>query len=372
MTLAKGTLVAVSLGLGSLLALCTAGAAGAASATDESAPPPLSSHTVVATIGRERITEADVAAANREAFDKLEKDYNLALRQVRLKQLQQRHDLLQQRLDALLDARALDLEAKARGTTTAAVLADIKVPAVTEEEERQFYEDNKTRTKETFEALQARITEHLASEHNQSATRSFYDGLRRKYGITSLVEPYRVAVAATGPSRGNDAAPVTIVEFGDFQCPYCREAEASLHTILTRYPGEVRLVFRNLPLASLHPNATAAAEAAVCAGRQGMFWEMHDAMYENQQALSPGGLKEIAKHVGLKSEGFDACMADPGTKEAVESDMKAADELDVTGTPYFFINGRPLNGSVPLEQFESLITDELQRHASRRDESNRG
>jgi len=359
--------------LGTVLGLSMAhGSTTPAAAVDDTSLAPLSSHTVVATVGRERITEADVAAGDRGAFEKLEADYNLKLRQLQLKQQQARHELLQQQLDKVLDRRALELEANARGVTADAVLAEIKVSAVSEEEARRFYEDNKTRTKDSFETLESKITEYLANEHNQNATRSFYDGLRHKHGITSLMEPYRVAVAATGPSRGRENAPVTIVEFGDFQCPYCREAETSLHTVLTRYPGEVRLVFRNLPLPSLHPDATVAAEAAVCAERQGMFWQMHDAMYENQSALSADALKDTAKRLGLKTEGFDACMSDPGTKEAVESDQAAAEELDVTSTPYFFINGRPLNGSVPVERFESLISDELRRAAAKRDEPQRG
>lgn len=352
------------LGLGLFLVFGVAhGSSNSTPPADEASPAPLLNHTVVASVGRERMTEADIAAADRSAFEKLEEDYNLKLRQLQVRRRQARHELLQKRLDQQLDQRALSLEAKSRGTTTEAVLADLKVPAVTEEEARRFYEDNKSRTRDSFEQLESRITEHLASEHNEQATRGFYDALREKYGIKSTLEPYRLAVDAIGPSRGKADAPVTIVEFADFQCPYCREAEYTLRTVMSRYPDQVRLVFRNLPLPNLHPNATVAAEAGVCADRQGMFWPMHDAMYQNQSALSESALKDTAKSLGLQVDGFSACLADPGTSSRIDSDRKAADELAITGTPYFLINGRPLSGSVPVEQFESLISDEL-RHAS--------
>jgi predicted DsbA family dithiol-disulfide isomerase len=334
--------------------------------------PASSGHTVIATIGGERITEADVAAADRAAFDQLENDYQLNLRQLHVRQTEARYELLQQHLERLLDTRALALEARARGTPPAALLAEVNVPVVTDDEVRRFYEANRARARDSFETLRPSIAQYLANEHNEAARRSFYDALRAKHGISSLLGPYRVAVAATGPARGRDDAPVTIVEFGDFQCPFCREAESSLRAVMTRYPGQVRLVFRNLPLANLHPNATLAAEAGVCAGHQGMFWQMHDAMYQDQSALGESALKDTAQRLGLKLDGFSACLADPGTKQELEGDRKAADELNVTGTPYFFINGRPLNGSVPVERFEAVITDELHRLASKPDELKRG
>jgi predicted DsbA family dithiol-disulfide isomerase len=347
-------------------------AAGDVRPTDLDGAPATSSQTVIATVGHERITPAEVAAANRTEFDKLENDYQLKLRQLEVKQAQARYELLEQRLEQMLDERALEMEAKARGITKAALLAEIKVPVVTDEEVHRFYDDNKTRTRDSFEQLRTAISQYLANQHDEQAKRAFYDVLRAKHDISSLLGPYRVNVAATGPARGKDDAPVTIVEFGDFQCPYCREAEDSLRTVFERHPDQVRLVFRNLPLASVHPNATVAAEAGVCAERQGMFWQMHDAMYQDQSALSETALKDTAKRLGLKMDGFAACLEDPQTREQLDTDRKAADELDVTGTPFFFINGRPLNGSVPVERFEAVITDELHRLGAKPDEPKRG
>jgi protein-disulfide isomerase len=358
--------------LASLLALGASLASGGELRPADIDGPASSGRTVIATIGVERITEADVAAADRADFDKLEGDYQLKLRQLHLKQTEARYEVLQQHLERLLDARALELEARVRGAKPETILAEIKVPVVTDDEVRQFYEANKARAKESFETLRPSIAQYLANEHDEDAKRGFYEALRARHGIASLLGPYRVAVAATGPARGKDDAPVTIVEFGDFQCPFCREAEGSLRAVMSKYPDQVRLVFRNLPLANLHPNATVAAEASVCAEHQGMFWQMHDAMYQDQSALSESALKDTARRLGLRTDGFSACLTDPGTKQVLETDRKAADELNVTGTPYFFINGRPLNGSVPVERFESVITDELHRLASKPDEPKRG
>jgi protein-disulfide isomerase len=322
---------------------------------------------VLAMIGGERITEADIIAQDREAFDNLQEDGALRLRQLQARQAEARYTLLQTRLDKLLDRKALELEATARGTSTEAVLADIKVSVVTEDEARAFFEAHKARAgSRTFEQLQPEITQFLANEHNTQATRSFLDALRARHGISSLLEPYRVAVAADGPGRGKEHALVTIVEFGDFQCPYCRQEEVALQTILDRHPEDVRLVFRELPLTAIHPNALVAAQAAVCADRQGMFWQMHDAMYQNQNALAQSALIETAKRVGIDPERFSTCLADSGTAKAVEKDAKAADELNINETPYLLINGRPMHGSIPVDQLEAVVSDELHRIASKR------
>jgi len=363
-------LAAAALGLVALGAR-PAGAADVRPADLDEAPAQ-ASQTVIATVGSERITAAEVAGANRSEFDALESNYRLKLRQLQAKQAQARYELLQQHLGRMLDQRALDMEAKARGMTAAALLAEIKVPVVTDDEVHRFYDDNKGRARDSFEQLRPAISQYLAAQHDQEAKRAFYRALREKHDITSLLGPYRVAVAASGPVRGKDAAPVTIVEFGDFQCPYCREAEDSLRTVLSRYPDQVRIVFRNLPLPSVHPNATVAAEAGLCAERQGMFWQMHDAMYQDPSALSENALKDTAKRLGLRMDGFSACLDNPQTREQLDADHKAADELDVTSTPYFFINGRPLKGSVPVEQFEAVITDELRRLGTKPDEPKRG
>jgi protein-disulfide isomerase len=316
---------------------------------------------VIAVVGQEKLRENDLVAADPPAFADLETDYRRQQRQLELKFAKARHDLLQKQLDKLLDGQALELEAKARRVPTAEVLAELKLAVPTEDEMRSFYEANKERIRQPYEAVVPKVREYLSNQQNQSATRQFYETLRVKHGIRATLDAYRVPVAASGPVRGKSSATVTIVEFGDFQCPYCKEAESSLRTILDRHPDDVRVVFRNLPLTQIHPNAKNAAEAAVCADRQGKFWEMHDAMYEDQSALSADSLQATATRLGLDRASFATCVKDGAAARSLEIDGKAALELGLDGTPYFFINGRPLDGDVPVEKFEHVIAEELHR-----------
>lgn len=310
-------------------------------------------------IGSERITEASVVKADQAAFDQLQSSLDTEQHQLEFKYAKARYDLLKRQLDDRLDTAALEQEAKARGVGTAAVLAELELSPPTDEDARTFYEANKDRIREPYEAIAPKLLKYLAEQRKEAATRSFYDGLRAKHGIKSLLGPYRVAVAASGPARGPAAAPVTIVEFGDFQCPYCQQAEVSLHAVLEQYPREVRIVFRNLPLTQIHSHAKLAAEAAVCAERQGKFWEMHDAMYADQSALTADALEATAKRLGLNLDQFSACETGGAAAAALDADAKAAQELGLSGTPFFFINGRPLDGNVPLEQFQRVIAEEL-------------
>lgn len=318
---------------------------------------------VIGFIGSERIAEATVVRSDQAAFDELQRNYDTEQHQLEFKYAKARYDLLRRQLDKQLDAAALDLEAKARGVTTHDILVELKPIAPGEAETRAFYEENKDRIREPYDTIVPKVREYLAEQRNQAATRSFYDGLRAKHGIKSVLGPYRVAVAANGPARGPASAPVTIVEFGDFQCPYCKKAESSVQTVLEQHPHDVRIVFRNLPLTQIHPNAKVAAEAAVCAERQGKFWEMHDAMYADQSALTADALKATAKRLGLNPERFSTCLGDGASAAALDADAKAAAELGLSGTPYFFINGRPIDGNVPLENFESIIAEELKSGA---------
>jgi protein-disulfide isomerase len=324
------------------------------------------SRTIVATVGSESVSKGDVLAHAKESLDQQDAEFALQMGQLKLKHEQARYDLINQRLEQMLDQKALEMEAKARGTTAAAVEAGITIPAISDEEARAYYDAKKASAPQTFEQLKPQIVQYLGAQRSYDVTRSFLDALRAKYQIVSRMEPYRVAVAATGPARGKGDAAVTIVEFADYQCPYCRQAEATLRTIMNKHANDVRLVFRNLPIPSVHVHATAAALAAVCADQQGKFWPMHDALFADPSALGDDGLRDTAKRVGVDGERFAACMADPRTAAAVDADTRAADQLNLTATPSFFINGRPLIGSVPEAQFESLISDELQRAADRR------
>ena len=175
----------------------------------------------------------------------------------------------------------------------------------------------------------------------------------------------RVEVSTQGaPVRGAADAPVTLVEFSDFECPFCKQAQPTLKQLLERYPGKVRIAYRDFPLESIHPQARRAAEAARCAHDQGKFWEYHDALFTASPKLSADDLKRYATEVGLDGTKFDACVAGGSHKAAVQQDLDEGKELGITGTPAFFINGRPLSGAQPLEAFTKVIDDELTRVAT--------
>ncbi len=157
------------------------------------------------------------------------------------------------------------------------------------------------------------------------------------------------------PSRGPSDAPVTIVEFTDYECPYCRRYyRQTYHQLVEQYEGEVHYVVRNYPL-SIHPNARKAAEAAECAHNQGRFWEYHDHLFEHADALEPADLKSYARELGLDGEQFEQCLESGAESETVEGDMATGRRLGIRGTPTFFVNGRPLVGAQPLSAFRSAI-----------------
>jgi protein-disulfide isomerase len=162
----------------------------------------------------------------------------------------------------------------------------------------------------------------------------------------------------TAPVRGPDTARVTIVEFGDFQCPYCGEMEPVVRQLLANNPDDVRLVFKQFPL-SYHSHARLAAEAAVTAGAAGKFWEYHDLLYAHQSALARADLEAYAAEVGLDVAAFSAAL-DAGTAAAaVDADLAQGEALGVPGTPAFYINGRLAFGAMSLGELQAVVDEEL-------------
>jgi protein-disulfide isomerase len=168
----------------------------------------------------------------------------------------------------------------------------------------------------------------------------------------------RKQVEARGPARGPVNAPVTIIEFADFQCPFSAKLVDTLDQVIHKYGDKIRLVFRQYPL-PMHPNAAKAAEAALCAWEQGKFWEMHDAMFENQQELYVDHLKAKAAELGLNAESFNHNLDTGKYATDVQRDFQAGQEAGVNGTPALFINGRFVSGAVPFEEITQIVDDEL-------------
>jgi len=154
---------------------------------------------------------------------------------------------------------------------------------------------------------------------------------------------------------------VTIVEFQDFHCPFCKRVQATIGELLARYGDKVKVVHRDFPIDSLHPLARKGHEAARCANEQGKFWAYHDLLYANAPKAGPEHLKAFAQEVGLNLPAFEQCVSSRKYRAAVQKDVDDGHGLGVTGTPTFFVNGRLLSGAQPFENFARMIDEELER-----------
>jgi protein-disulfide isomerase len=205
------------------------------------------------------------------------------------------------------------------------------------------------------------IAGYLGQQHQHDRKEAFLKELRTKAGVKMLLEPPRidVEIGDNNPVKGPAGAPVTIVEFSDFQCPYCSRVIPTLKKVEETYGDRIRIAFRDLPLIQMHPNATRAAEAAACAHVQGKFWEMHDKLFANQDKLGAEDLKKHAADLGLDTAAFGQCVESGKYKDEWKKDADAATAYGLSGTPAFFINGRLVVGAQPFDAFAQVIDEEL-------------
>jgi protein-disulfide isomerase len=174
-------------------------------------------------------------------------------------------------------------------------------------------------------------------------------------GPTPTVGPVDVSVD-DDPAQGSEDAAVTIIEFSDFQCPYCARFDTeTLPQILSNYGDRVRFVYRDFPLTSLHENALKAAEASECADDQGKYWEYHDLLFQNQSALDDASLKSYAASLGLDTAAFDQCLDSDAQMSEIQKDVQDGITAGVQGTPAFFVNGILIEGAQPYAVFQAAI-----------------
>lgn len=280
------------------------------------------------------------------------------------------YNLKRDRLETMIGEMLLKGEAAKRGIDTPQLIdAEItkKVAPVTDEEVNAFYEANKARIQEQGNAppadIKLQIRQYLMQQKAQARGQAYIAELRGAAKVeVSLPGPpvRRTALNFEGsPIRGDESAPVTIVEFSDFHCPFCRRVQPTLIELLAKYPGKVRIVYKDLPLDQLHPQAKRASEAARCAGDQGKFWEYHDKIYAGGSDSSPENLRTMATAVGLDVSTFESCLSAGTHRAGIQTDLSQAAQLGLNGTPAFFINGRALSGAQPLEAFVEIIDAEL-------------
>lgn len=208
------------------------------------------------------------------------------------------------------------------------------------------------------------VVQFLQEQRTRAREQAWRRELLGDGGFRLLIEPprARVSISAKDPARGSAGAPITVVEFSDFQCPFCSRVQSSVQRLQQVYGAKVRLVFKQYPLA-MHQHARFAAEAALCAGQQGKFWEMHDWLFANQQKIAPEAIRAAAPELKLDPAEFGACLDQKTFAGKVDEDMKLGESLGVTGTPAFLVNGRLIEGAQPFEAFQEVIDDELARSA---------
>ena len=311
-----------------------------------------------ATIGGSALTFAELNAAAASAIDA----HEAALRRCELDAERDRHEALETALRDLVHARLRDREADRLGITAAALVARIDEAAepVTDADVSAFHRERGL-TRPLAETG-PQIRSYLEGQAVQTARAAAHVDLERRYDVAYLLEPLRHEVAADGfPSHGPADAPVTIVEFSDFECPYCARLLPTLEQAKRRYGDKLRVVYRHYPLTGIHPDAWKAAEASLCAHEQGRFWELHDLMFAEQDALTVDDLRAKAARLDLDAEAFDRCLDSGRHHDAVMADVRAGDAAGVSGTPAMFVNGRFVGGAVPFATLAAVIDDELKR-----------
>jgi protein-disulfide isomerase len=272
------------------------------------------------------------------------------------------HTVLESAAQRLVRKRLFTLEAQSRGLTEDALREQIrgKASEVSDADVDDFYLQNQARISQPKEQVAEQIRSYIRQQRLQKAEADFFAEIESKYQVDYLLEPLRVEVAASGPGRGSEQAPVTIVEFSDFECPYCKRVLPTIDQVEKKFGDKIRVVYRQYPL-SIHANAQKAAEASLCALDQGKFWEMHDLLFEEQKALTLPDLKEKATRLQLDAETFASCLDSGRHAETVQADLRDGTAAGVDGTPAFFVNGRFLSGAVAFETMSQMVEDEIRR-----------
>lgn len=332
-------------------------AAAPAAAAPSAAPGAVADPTmVVASWNGGQLTYADLLVDVQGQLTKLEVDY-----------LTNKHQTESQALEQLMMKAVLDAEAKARGVADVDALlkaeVEDKVAAPTEDEVRAHYAVLQRNLRgAAYEEVADRVRQDLVRRRQGERFGAYFEELKAKYKAnTSLPVPNmpRIQVSVDDdPMKGSPDAKVTIIQFAEFQCPYCGKADEVVDQVLKKYDGKVRMVFRDFPL-GFHDRAIPAAVAANCASEQGKYWEMHRAMMANQGALAEADLLAHATTLQLDLNKWNTCRQDPKQTAEVQKDMEDGSAAGVTGTPAFFINGILLSGALPLEEFEAVIDREL-------------
>ena len=310
-------------------------------------------------------TSAPLASVNGKAITGAEVDKSIATDLAKLEA--QIYELRRARVNTLIEEQLLAQEATKRGiTATALIEAEVtsKQSPVSDEEVAIYYGANQAKLQKDLNAWRDQIRTFLSAQKATERRQAFINQLRGQNKVEVFLKAppiFRAEISTAGAyAKGPAAAPITLVEFSDFHCPFCKRVQPTITQVLAKYEGKIRMIYKDFPLDSLHPQARAAAEAARCAGEQGKFWEFHDKIYAGGPDATAPTMQLYAKQVGLDGVKFEACRSARKYQAQVQADAAEGTKLGVSGTPGFFINGRFLSGAQPLEAFIKIIDEELE------------
>lgn len=346
-----GLSLSVMLALGACKPAGTAGQGGAtAPATQQPAQGQaarsdlrLNPDHVVATWDGGKMTYGELYQKKGGAFKKL---YN--------KYLQDLHQNEQRELEGHIIETLVNKAAEKAGKSPTDYMQGLAgAPEVSDAEVQAFYDQNLKARGEPFDAVKDRVRGFLAGQKQREVIQKEIDRLKAEAHVKlDLPAPESAKASfelAGRPMKGNPSAKVTVVEFSDFQCPYCSRAVTELKALTDAFPNDVKVYFLHYPL-SFHQEAMPAAIASQCANTQGKFWEFHDRLFAQQQQLSAATIESTAKEIGLDADKFKACREDPATRALVQADMEQGEAAGVEGTPSFYVNGMASQHGVPTPE----------------------
>jgi len=318
---------------------------------------------LAATVNGENITEQQLVTAAAADISKL----NANRPQTQAAYDKARLEILWKALAAMVDDKLIDAEAAKDHITREQLLqaeVESNVETPSPEEVEQVYEANKAQISIPKEQAVPQVRQLMIDSSRRRFRDMLMNNLRRSFKVTTYLDPLRADVTTEGfPSRGPEKAPVTIVEFADFECPFCGGLYPTMKLVEQNYKDKVRLVYRQFPLTNVHPRAQKAAEASLCANEQKHFWEFYDSLFSDQANLDVSSLKQRAQTQGLNTKAFDTCLDSGKQADAIQKDRDEARKLGVSSTPTLFINGRLLAGNRPYAEIREVIEDELKRAA---------
>lgn len=306
---------------------------------------------VVAKIGSEEITMEQLIGDDKlDFFDLQKREYELKM----------------DRLNRMVVEKLIGAEAKAANMSLDDYInkkiigGEVKI---SDKEYKKFVAEKKIPESQINPQVKERIMSYLQTMKKQEVVQSHVAKLTKSQPVEVYFQKPKMTAkveAGNSPSTGNDKAPVTMIEFSDFQCPFCTRAAETVNEIKKKYGSKVNIVFKHFPL-PMHKDARPAAEASMCVNEQdkAKFWKFHDLAFKNQDKLDTAGLEKIAKDVGADVNKFKECMTSKKYAQAVQQDMEYGEKLGVRSTPTFFINGQLISGAVPIEQFSEVIDEEL-------------